>query len=77
MPVRKGIDMVLYRHEMEKFCTRERDMKDRRKFVARAVFSYFDRETGHEYRKSFTAPAGTPEMKFWDIAPKTINQESK
>jgi hypothetical protein len=62
----------LIRKSLEKYDHSRRDSKDRRKKVAWAVFSYYERDTGQEYRKSFTAPADTPESKFWDIAPRII-----
>jgi hypothetical protein len=65
--------MELKRHELETFDHSTTDFHDRRKKVARAVFSYKD-PSGVEYRKAFTAPARTPETEFWNIAPKTITQ---
>lgn len=62
----------LMRNYLEKYDPSRRDSADRRKKVAWAVFSYIERDTSHEYRKAFTAPANTPEMKFWDIAPRII-----
>jgi len=59
------------RNHLEKYEDNKRDNNDRRKKVAWAVFSYID-ENNIEFRKSFTAPAGTPEKDFWDIAPKQI-----
>jgi hypothetical protein len=64
--------MALIRKHLEKYEHSRRNIADRRKKVAWAVFSYVEIDTGYEYRKSFTAPANTPEMKFWDIAPQTI-----
>jgi len=60
------------RNEMIKFDSNKRSALDRRKKVSWAVFSYIDEATGDEYRKSFEAPVNTPENKFWEIAPKTI-----
>lgn len=65
--------MGLRRNKLEKFSERQRDISDRRKFVAKAVFSYIG-DDGHEYRKAFTAPVGTHESKFWDFAPHYIHQ---
>jgi len=62
----------LIRSSIAIYEAKTRDKNDRRKFVAKAVFSYFERDTHHEYRKSFTAPPNTPENKFWDIAPRII-----
>jgi hypothetical protein len=64
----------LIRQSLEIYNPNKRDHSDRRKKVAYAVFSYYDRDTNHEYRKSFTAPVNTPENKFWDIAPRIIIQ---
>lgn len=65
--------MILERHQLETYNPETRDFKDRRRIVARAVFSYLD-ENGNEYRKSFTAQPNTPETEFWNIAPKSITQ---
>jgi hypothetical protein len=64
----------LIRSHIAKYTAKTRDFQDRRKLVARVVFAYYERDTHHEYRKSFTAPANTPESKFWDIAPRIIIQ---
>jgi hypothetical protein len=61
------------RNKLEKFEDNKRDTNDRRKKIAWAVFSYIDTNTGHEFRKSFTAKVGTPESEMWNIAPKTID----
>ena len=63
---------TLIRQSLIKYEDNKRDNKDRRKKVSFAVFSYIDMDTNFEYRKAFTAPINTPELKFWDIAPKTI-----
>ena len=65
----------LIRQSLIKYDDNRRDIKDRRKKVAWAVFSYIELNTGIEYRKAFTAPVGTPELKFWNIAPKEIKIE--
>jgi hypothetical protein len=62
----------LIRNKLEKFDSNRKDVKDRRKKVTWAVFSYIDEKTGYEYRKSFTAKPNTPETEMWKIAPKTI-----
>ena len=64
--------MKLKRYHLEIFDENKRDVHDRRKKCAWAVFSYQD-ENGIEYRRSFTAPSFTTELKMWDIAPKEIN----
>jgi hypothetical protein len=66
--------MQLERKQLEKYNPCQRSIIDKRRKEAKAVFSYIDPESGHEYRKSFTAQPNTPEIIFWDIAPKTITQ---
>ncbi len=63
--------MKLQRHRLEKYNPCKRDIKDSRKKIAWAVFSYLD-ENGVEYRRSYTAPCNTPENYFWGKAPKQI-----
>lgn len=63
---------MLQREYLVKYWDKTPDINDRRKNVAKAVFSYIDRDTRNEYRRAFTAPAGTPENDFFDIAPKII-----
>lgn len=65
--------MKLYRHQLEIYHPDTKDIRDNRKKIAIAVFSYFD-EDNIEYRKKFTGLKNTPELKFWDIAPKIINK---
>ena len=65
--------MILFRNKLEKYHPDARDIQDNRKKISYAVFSYFD-ENNIEYRKKFIQPKNTPEMKFWDIAPKIINK---
>jgi hypothetical protein len=65
-------EKILRRNFLEKYEANRRAIKDRRKRIAWAVFSYLD-ENNVEYRKAFEAPAGTPENDFWDIAPKFLN----
>lgn len=59
------------RHSLVKYHENTRDINDRRRKIAKAVFSYYDKN-GIEYRKSFTLPAFTHENKFWEIAPEVI-----
>jgi hypothetical protein len=66
--------MILRRVGLVKFEDNVRDMKDRRRIVARGVFEYRD-ENDVEFRKSYTAPAGTPEPRIWDFAPVRIIKE--
>lgn len=67
---------TLVKNKLEKFDCKKRSTKDKRKKVAWAVFSYFDRNNpAHEYRKSFEAPLGTSESEFWEISPNTITVE--
>ena len=63
---------MLQRNYLEIYNPCKRDIKDQRKKVSFAVFSYIDRDTKYEYRKSFTAPPNTPEADFWAIAPRII-----
>jgi len=63
---------ILTRHQLEIYDPDTRDYKDWHKKIARAVFSYFDKN-GIECHKSFTAPQNTPECNFWHIAPKTMS----
>jgi len=63
--------MKAFRHNLEKFNENTRDVKDKRKKVSYAVFSYIS-ENGVEYRKLFTMPAFTHENKFFDVAPLII-----
>ena len=62
----------LVRNRLEIYDAKRKDTKDKRKKVAWAVFSYIEEGTGDEYRKAFTAKAGTPETEMWKLAPKTI-----
>ena len=59
------------RNQLEQYHERKRDSKDRRKFVAWAVFSYLT-DSGIEYRRAVTAEPLTPERNMWDIAPLSI-----
>ena len=59
------------RGRIAKYYAKTRDTNDRRKKVARAVFSYYD-ANGLEYRKSFTLPVNTRKEAFYDIAPEVI-----
>jgi hypothetical protein len=63
--------MKLFRGSLEQYNEKRKDVKDKRKYVAWAVFSYFD-EKGIEYRKSFTAKVLTSELEFFSIAPEII-----
>lgn len=64
--------MNLKRNELEKYEENIRDIKDRRKKISRAVFSYIDVNTGEEYRRAFFSKPFTPEQYFWDVAPEYI-----
>ena len=64
--------MKAYRKELVIYDENRRDVYDNRKKVAYAVFSYFT-DNGIEYRKKFQLPTFTPEIEFWNIAPKEIN----
>lgn len=66
--------MILMRNKLEIFEDSHRDNADKRKKLAWAVFSYIDKTTKEEYRKSFTAKTGTTENEFWNIAPKIIKR---
>jgi len=61
----------LTRGSLVKYYETKRDNKDARRKVAVAIFSYHD-NSGFEYRKTFTAKAGTPEELFYDITPEVI-----
>lgn len=63
--------MKAKRKNLEIYDGNKRTFKDRRKKGAMAVFSYFTAD-GIEYRRTFWDDAGTPELKFWSIAPKQI-----
>ena len=65
--------MTFKRHQLEKYDPCKRDPDDKRKFIAWAVFSYIDTDTGDEYRKSFKSKANTPEMTFWKMSPEVLN----
>ncbi len=62
---------TLTRGKLVKFFPKTRDMADRRRFVAKAVFSYFD-INGIEYRKSFTGKPLSHESFFMQTAPEVI-----
>ncbi|HAT80152.1 MAG TPA: hypothetical protein DCS17_01700 [Flavobacterium sp.] len=62
-----------HRNRLEKYDSNRKSTKDRRKKETWAVFSYIEVGTGDEYRKSFTAPAGTSEVEMWKLAPKIID----
>ena len=63
----------LTRGKLEKYDENWRDSyHDRRKKVARAIFSYYS-EDGIEYRKVFCAEPFTPENMFWNLAPEVLN----
>ncbi|MDD5540952.1 MAG: hypothetical protein PHG61_09705 [Candidatus Marinimicrobia bacterium] len=47
------------------------DYRNGRRKVARAVYSYFDRD-GIEYRRGFNAPRGTLPDEFDNIAPMEV-----
>jgi hypothetical protein len=64
--------MKITRLHLEIYNPETRDINDRRRKISKAVFSYIS-ENGDEFRKSFTDKPNTPELKFWDIAPKIIN----
>jgi len=63
--------MLLTRYHLEHYDPNHVMVNDRRKRCAWAVFSYLARD-GTEFRKAFTAPTGTPESWFWELAPETI-----
>ena len=64
--------MIAYRKYLEKYEPSKRDIYDNRKKFAIAIFSYFT-DNGIEYRKKFQLPVNSPEIEFWNIAPKEIN----
>jgi hypothetical protein len=63
--------MKAYLNQLEMFDECRRDIKDNRRKVSFAVFSYIA-ENGDEYRRSFTSLSRMPESYFWTIAPKEI-----
>jgi len=62
---------IAYRMFLEKYDENKKDIFERRKKFAYAVFSY-KTKTGIEFRKAFTAPSFTPENEFFKIAPEEI-----
>lgn len=68
----KAINGYLVRSHVAKYIAKKRDESDRRRMVAWCCFAYYGSD-GFEYRKSFVAPANTPETKFWNIAPEVIS----
>ena len=65
--------MTLTRIGIAKYHPKTRSSKDRRRFVAKAVFEYRD-ENNVEYRKGFELPPGTTENEFYSQTPKSIHQ---
>jgi len=66
--------MKATRHQLETYHPYTRDFYDRRRYVARAVFSYIA-ENGDEYRRSYTWIPYTDERCFWALSAKEINIE--
>ncbi len=65
------IKSLIKRDRVVKYYPETRDIYDRRRKVARAVFAYFG-YSGVEYRKSYQMAIHTPLERFFEIAPETI-----
>ena len=64
-------EIILKRHGIAIYDPKKRSVKDRRRIVSWAVFSYYD-ENDVEYRRSFESACITSKDEFMKIAPLTV-----